>query len=73
VSNNDLQWLKDLSKWGIIFGVGLYLHHSLAYNRREDLNKEVCHGKLGSSIFAVSAMTRLIAEMSESTPSGMYY
>lgn len=63
MSNKDkedlLWWAERISESGIIVGVGLTAEHGINYGRLYDEDKEICHGKIGIGLSAVSLIARI--------------
>jgi len=57
---DPLWWAERLSEVGMLVGGGAVLEHGLHYGRWHDKDKQICHGKIGIWIFAISSIVRVI-------------
>ena len=57
---DPLWWAERLSEVGMLVGGGAVLEHGLHHGRLYDEDKQICHGKIGIGIFAISSIARVI-------------
>jgi len=56
---DPLWWVEKFSEGGIIVGLSAIAEHWINYGRPYDEDKEVCHGKIGIGVLAVSSIARI--------------
>lgn len=56
---DPLWWAERISEGGAIVGLSVTAEYWIRYGRIYDEDKEVCHGKIGLGIFALSSVARI--------------
>jgi hypothetical protein len=56
---DPLRWAERISEVGIVLGVGLTAEHKIDYDRWYDPDEEICHGKIGIVMAAISSIVRI--------------